>query len=221
MQRILILLVMLLCSVLCSPLVLAQQSGAPDYPRFEWFIGYSALGDANAEDTGRILTFFGTNTGLETSLTRNLSKHWGIKGDFSAHWGTNHGTAIVSQPFVQPPGTTQNGTFEFEHRHFNFLIGPEYKWRNHTRLTPFAHALVGAGVSGGEVRLTFPGGTGLIKVSDTGVALGLGGGFDIRVSKRVSFRTSVDYNPAYAGGTSIDPRGWRDHVRFSVGIVFH
>ena len=215
MQRILVLLVM----ALCSPLALAQQSGASDHPRFEWFLGYSALADANEKDSGRILTFFGANTGLETSLTRNLSKHWGIKGDFSAHWSTNRGTAMV---VVQPPGTTQNGTLEFEHRHFNFLVGPEFKWRNHTRLTPFAHTLVGVGVSKGDVRLTFPGGTSLIKVSDTGVALALGGGFDIRVSKRFSVRTSVDYNPAYTGGgTTIDPRNWRDHVRFSVGIVFH
>src|SRR5215831_5017390 len=112
MQRILLFLLVI---ALCSPLALAQQSGHSDYPRFDWFLGYSALGDLNKDD-GRILTFFGTNTGLETSLTRNLSKHWGIKGDFSAHFGTNRGTATV---IVQPPGTTQNGTFEFEHRHFN------------------------------------------------------------------------------------------------------
>jgi opacity protein-like surface antigen len=161
---------------------------------------------------------FGSNTGLETSLTRNLSKHWGIKGDFSAHWGTARGPAMV---VVQPPGTTQNGTLEFEHRHFNFLVGPEFKWRNHTRLTPFAHTLVGVAVSKGDGMLTFPGGTSLIKVSKTGVALALGGGFDIRVSKRFSFRTSVDYNPAYiGGGTTTDPRNWRDQVRFSVGLVF-
>lgn len=213
MQRILFLLVM----ALCPPLALAQQSGPPDQPRFEWFLGYSAVGDAN-EENGRILMSFGSNTGLETSLTRNLSKHWGIKGDFSAHWGTARGTAMV---VVQPPGTTQNGTLEFEHRHFNFLVGPEFKWRNHTRLTPFAHTLVGVGVSKGDVMLTFPGGTSLIKVSNTGVALALGGGFDIRVSKRFSFRTSVDYNPAYiGGGTTTDARNWRDQVRFSVGIVF-
>ena len=213
MQRILLLLIV----ALCPPLALAQQSGPPDQPRFEWFLGYSAVGDAN-EENGRILMSFGSKTGLETSLTRNLSKHWGIKGDFSAHWGTARGTAMV---VVQPPGTTQNGTLEFEHRHFNFLVGPEFKWRNHTRLTPFAHVLAGVGVSKGDVTLTFPGGTSLIKVSNTGVALALGGGFDIRVSKRFSFRTSVDYNPAYiGGGTTTDPRNWRDQVRFSVGIVF-
>ena len=76
-------------------------------------------------------------------------------------------------------------------------------------------------MSKGDVRLTFPGGTGLVQVSTTGVTLALGG-FDIRISKRFSFRASVDYNPAYTGGgTTIDPRSWRDHVRFLVGIVFH
>jgi opacity protein-like surface antigen len=216
MQRILTLVVL---SLSCAPLALAQQSPTADYPRFDWFLGYSALGDLNSNN-GRILTFFGSKSGLETSLTRNLSKHWGIKGDFSAHFGTNHGNARIGQPFA-PPGTTIDGTFEFEHRHFNLLIGPEFKWRNHTRLTPFAHALVGAGLGRGDVRLTFPGGNGLIKVSDTGVAMALGGGVDIKASKRVSFRTSVDYNPIHLGGTTTDPRGWRDHVRFSIGIVFH
>lgn len=217
MQRILFLVVLTVC---CAPISHAQQSGASDHPRFEWFLGYSAVGDLNKDD-GRTLTFFGSKTGLETSLTRNLSKHWGIKGDFSAHFGTHRGTARIGQPFVQPPGTTIDGTFEFEHQYFNFLIGPEFKWRNRTRVTPFAHVLVGAAVSRGDIRLTFPGGTGLIKVSDTGIALALGGGFDIKASKRFSFRTTADYNPAYAGGQTTDPRGWRDHVRFSVGIVFH
>src|SRR5262245_4292332 len=108
MQRILCLLIM----TLCSPLALAQQSGASDHPRFEWFLGYSALGDLNGNN-GRIATFFPSNSGLEASLTRNLSRHWGIKGDFSAHFGTSRGNVIVGQPFVQPPGTTQNGTLEF------------------------------------------------------------------------------------------------------------
>src|SRR6187397_2550790 len=57
----------------CAPLAFAQQSRPDDYPRFEWFAGYSALGDGNKDD-GRILTFYGSNTGLETSLARNLSR---------------------------------------------------------------------------------------------------------------------------------------------------
>jgi hypothetical protein len=203
--------------VVCAPLALAQQSRPDDYPKFEWFAGYSVLGDANQEN-GKILTFFGTNTGIETSLTRNLSRRWGIKGDFSAHFGTNHGSGSF-QPSTQT--SPINGDFQFEHRLFNLLIGPEFKGRNRSKVTPLAYTLIGAGLSRGEVKFTFPTGTINVKVSETGVALALGGGFDVKASNRFGFRITADYNTVYAGGRQIDPRDWRDHVRFSFGIVVH
>jgi hypothetical protein len=60
------------------------------YPKFEFFGGYSALGDANrgisfgngASTSGD----FSTWTGFEASMMRNFNKHFGIKGDFSAHF---------------------------------------------------------------------------------------------------------------------------------------
>ena len=202
----------------CAPLAFAQQGRPDDYPRFEWFAGYSALGDGNKDD-GRILTFYGSNTGLETSLARNLSRRWGIKGDFSAHFGTNRGRGSFGRPFTQT--SPINGDYQFEHRLFNFLIGPEFKARNRSRVTPLAYTLIGVGVSRGEVKITFPAGTSNVQVSDRGVALALGGGFDVKASNRFSLRVTADYNPVYAGGNSIDPRGWRDHVRLSLGFVIH
>jgi hypothetical protein len=71
------------------------------------------------------------------------------------------------------------------------------------------------------VTIAAPGGAGLLKVANSGVALGLGGGFDVKISRRLSFRTSVDYNPTYAGASTIDPRDWRDHLRISLGFVLH
>ena len=204
--------------IVCVPPAFAQQSRSDEYPKFEWFVGYSVLGDANQEN-GKILTFFGTNTGFETSLTRNLSRRWGIKGDFSFHFGTNRGDGsfILSGTQTSPV----NGDLTFEHRLFNFLIGPEFKARNRSRVTPLAFTLVGAGLSRGEVKITLPTSTINVKVSDTGVALALGGGLDVKAANRLSFRFTADYNPVYAGGSAIDPRGWRDHVRFSLGIVVH
>lgn len=209
----------LLILLTCASTAWAQQSGNPPYPKYEVFAGYSVLGDLNSQD-GRTLTFFGSNAGLEASVTRNLSKHWGIKGDFSAHFGTERGSGSFGQPFA-PPDAPIPVTIEFEHRLFNFLIGPEFKARNSSRFTPFAHALAGVGHARGEVRIKFTSGSGLIKVSDTGFALALGGGVDFRVSKRVSLRLSTDYNPEYAGGSAIDRRSWRDHLRISIGIVIH
>jgi len=205
-------------SIVCAPLAFAQQSPPNEYPKFEWFAGYTALGDANKDD-GRILTFYGSNTGFETSLTRNLSRRWGIKGDFSSHFGTNRGRGSFGQPFTQT--SPIDGDYQFEHRLFNFLIGPEFKARNRSRVTPLAYTLIGVGVSRGEVKITFPAGTSNVQVADTGVALALGGGFDVKASNRFSIRVTADYNPVYAGGNSIDPRGWRDHVRLSLGFIIH
>jgi len=87
--------------------------------------------------------------------------------------------------------------------------------------TPFVHALAGVGHTRAEVKITFASGTGLIKTSDTGFALALGGGVDARVSKRVSLRLSANYNPTYVGASTMDPRDWRHHLRISFGIVFH
>jgi hypothetical protein len=202
----------------CVPPAFAQESRPNEYPKFEWFVGYTALGDLN-QDNGKILTFFGSNTGFETSLTRNLSRRWGIKGDFSSHFGTNRGRGSFGQPFTQT--SPINGDYTFEHRLFNFLVGPEFKARNRSKVTPLAFTLVGVGLSRGEVKITFPTSTGNIKVSDTGIALALGGGFDVKASNRFGFRVTADYNTVYAGGNQIDPRSWRDHIRFSFGIVVH
>ena len=104
---------------------------------------------------------------------------------------------------------------------FYRVLGDKFKARNRSRVTPLAHALVGVGLSRGEVKITFPTSTSNFKVSETGIALSLGGGFDVKASNRFGFRLTADYNPVYAGGSQIDPRGWRDHLRLSLGFVIH
>jgi hypothetical protein len=48
--------------------------------------------------------------------------------------------------------------------------------------------------------------------------MGLGGGLDIRATKKVSFRGQMDYNPVFVRDSS---RGTRDLVRISLGVLFH
>jgi hypothetical protein len=48
--------------------------------------------------------------------------------------------------------------------------------------------------------------------------MALGGGFDIRATKRVSFRGSLDYNPVFVNDSVA---GTRDFLRLSLGILFH
>jgi len=215
MQRILCMTVLMICS---SPLAVAQQTTKTnDYPKYNWFIGYSILGETNEK------TFppFGSNSGVETSAAGYFNKYFGVKADFSAHFGTNHGHGIFTFGNAQPPITNASLDFSFKHQAYSFLIGPEFRASNRTRFTPFAHTLIGAGFDRGTVKLSGVGTSGTLKVADAGLAAAIGGGFDIKAADRFSFRALMDYNPVCVGSKDYDPRGCRDQVRMSVGVVFH
>ena len=103
-------------------------------------------------------------------------------------------------------------------RIYNFLAGPEFKARNSTRFTPFAHALGGVAHTSATFTTPGPAFNLLLNKSDNSFAMALGGGLDIRASKRVSFRALMDYNPVFVKDSTGDRR---DFVRFSLGVLFH
>jgi opacity protein-like surface antigen len=208
--------VVLMCSAASA---LAQAPNKDDYPKVEVFVGYSALGEINS----RGLAFGAGRTdgnysgdGIEASLIRNFSKHFGIKGDFSAHFNNNTGRGPLTS--CTPTCTTVTQDFRIEPRTYNFLAGPEFKARNRTRLTPFAHVL--AGVAHTSATFTTPGPTLnlRLKTSATSFAMALGGGLDIRATNRVSFRGQLDYNPVFLHDSTT---GTRNLVRFSLGVLIH
>jgi opacity protein-like surface antigen len=208
--------------LLCSALVGSAQSPNPaEYPKVEVFVGYSALGEANSRgisfgSNASVSASYSAEPGFEASIIGNFSKRFGIKGDFSAHFNNESG----SGPFTSctPACTTATQAFQLETRVYNFLAGPEFKARNRTRFTPFAHVL--AGVAHTSATFTTPGPTFnlLLKKSDNSFAMALGGGFDIRASKRVSFRALMDYNPVFFHDSN---SGRGDFVRLSLGVLFH
>jgi len=208
---------LLLCSAL---LVSAQSTDSNEHPKFEFFAGYSALGE-----TGSRVISLGPNAGVggdfegqgfETSIIRNFNKHFGIKGDFSFHFNneSNRGPVAACTPVC----TTVTQDFQLKTRVYNFLAGPEFKARNSTRFTPFVHAL--GGFAHTSATFTTPGPTHIlfIRRRDTSFAMALGGGLNIRASKRVSFRAMMDYNPVFVNDSA---SGTRDFVRFSLGVLFH
>jgi opacity protein-like surface antigen len=222
-KNLLIRLVFSTALLLCSALLASAQSpNSDEYPKVEVFVGYSALGEAN----GRGIrfgpnAFVGANysaakAGFETSIIRNFSKHFGIKGDFSAHFNNESSRGPVAA--CTPACTTVTQAFQLKTRVYNFLAGPEFKARNSTRFTPFAHVL--AGVAHTSATFTTPGPTFnlLLKKSDNSFAMALGGGIDIRASKRVSFRGLMDYNPVFVHDST---SGTRDLFRLSLGVLFH
>ena len=198
----------------------AQSSTTAEYPKFEFFAGYSALGESDSRgiDLGPNAALGDNYTalaGFQTSLIGNFSKHFGIKGDFSAHFADKSGRAPFNA--CNPTCITVTQDNHLKTRVYNFLAGPEFKARNSTRFTPFAYAL--AGVAHTSATFTSPGPTVnlFLKNSDNSFAMALGGGLDVRASKRMSLRASMDYNPVYVG----DSTGTRHLVRISLGLLFH
>lgn len=202
----------------------AQTTAKDEYPKVEVFVGFSAagtVGETQNEEIrfangGIIGGGYASSTGFEISAVRNWTRYIGLKGDFSAHFKNNNERGPVSN--CTPACITATQNFEIKTRLYNFLAGPEFKARNSTRLTPFAHIL--GGVAHTSAGFTTLGPTFNISLdrSDNSFAMALGGGLDIRATKRVSFRAQMDYNPVFQNSTS---GGRRDLVRISLGALFH
>lgn len=225
MQRIVLpALLMLVCA---TPGV-AQKAGNHDgsYPKYELFAGYLDSGEfpynefrfGNGAGQFSVPSDFGTRRGLEVSFARNLTRHFGFKGEFSAQF---HRDEFTVNACVQTPCVPVVQNAELSPRLFNFLGGPEIKARNHTRFTPFAHALFGVAhttatfkTSGAAINLS-------LNITETGFSTAFGGGLDVRIARRFSFRTVTDFNPKWVGRDDSGVRQVQKDWRASVGILIH
>lgn len=201
--------------IFCCASVAATQSNPS--PRAEVFGGYSVL--KTKYETERrpgppmpVIVFFSglqTLNGFNASATGYLTRCFGLTGDFSAHFTTNS--------LADPLG----GNIETKIRVFNILGGPQYKFRNHSRVMPFVRAL--AGVAHTRARLEVPSLNATETKSSTDFALAIGGGVDVRASDHVDLRIiQADYNPIFLSrGNDLGFGKTRaDNVRFSFGVVF-
>jgi opacity protein-like surface antigen len=116
--------------------------------------------------------------------------------------------------------TTTTQDFRVNKRAYYLMFGPETKWRNKTRVTPYAHALFGVAVSTAEFSTASPVLTLHDSGSRTGFAAAFGGGLDIRLTKRFSIRAMTDYTAAFLGDTEAGSSSRQNRVRLSLGIVF-
>src|SRR5262245_40943604 len=114
-KNLLIRLVSSTALLLCSALLVSAQSTKPDeYPKFEFFAGYSALGETGS----RVISLGPTagvsgdfeGQGFETSIIRNFNKHFGIKGDFSFHFNNESDRGPITA--CTPACTTVTQAFE-------------------------------------------------------------------------------------------------------------
>jgi hypothetical protein len=205
-----------LCAVfvaVCLTITSAQtQSSGDDYHKNEFYVGYSN----NQIDAGNRTGLHG----VEFSYTRNFSRYFGLKADVS------HATR--KRELSLAPNDPIFGSYSFDQDNrrsiTNVLAGVQVKDNStETRFKPFAHAM--AGIAHNRSSFTnfrCTSGTcpqsiaGDFSFNDTGFAAALGGGLDIKLSRRFDLRAiQVDYNPIYS-----DSR-MDNNIRIGVGIVIH
>lgn len=223
MKRILQLLTISILSVFAAMTVAAQS----DRNKVEFYAGYSFLRtdtglDEDLEDVDIDSNF--NSHGFNASLTGNVHRYVGIKGDFSTH--------SKSRSFSDG---TDSGSIEF--RTNQFLGGLQFK-DNKTdgkRVKPFAHILAGIAnqkISGTgtfyEPPVSVGGGTTTVDFSGStnNFAMVFGGGIDVKLSKRVDLRIiQVDYNPIFFRDQDFDDftlsSRTQNNFRFGFGIVIH
>jgi len=172
-----------------------------DYPKNEFFVGYSYhSADIN---TLTIDPDRKGQNGLNVAYTRNIRPNVGLVVDMSAH-------------FHRDTRSTGAGTFSSKRDQYFLLGGVQFKARNSRRIQPFAHALAGASLFRGFTSNTTGAGSVVYTFDDaTSLAMVLGGGLDVRLSKRIDLRlVQADYSPTFFGS------GRQNNIRLSFGIVF-
>ena len=112
----------------CASWMLGQD------PKVEYFVGYSVIETNNHafhfSEIGSVsgLDFDEQGRGFETAVIGNVSRYFSIVGNFSAHLSYNQFPAEFCKHHPCPASETQNATVN--PRLFDFLAGPEFKWRN-------------------------------------------------------------------------------------------
>jgi len=231
-QRIIVLLALLF---VFAKLASAQS----DERKTEVFVGLSAIAAQNALTNKDIKTFDGITPaqfkalagfdlldsdryipgyGFEANVTRYFTKHVGLSGDFSGYY--RRANARLADTL-----------FKADHSIYYIMGGPKVKLLNEHRANVFFHALAGAAHTSVSYRENSDTNPVTAKDSSTRFAFALGGGIDLRISKRISARVfQMDYIPMLgkdrrviaSDGTVVDINGraQQGNFRFSAGIVF-
>lgn len=254
-QRLLLLALLLIA---CASPAFAQ--GSSDYHKLEVYGGYSfgrfkSNTDTNSfvDPSGQKTTFtdlcsketgdeIGPNFqnyfckrrsfhGFDTSVTYNLTRYFGLKFDVTGHFKNEQFVDVFPTP-----GGNVTFTINTRERVYNFLGGVQLKDNSkEKRFKPFGHVLAGAARYRSRIRQSvdvFPDFNFAVEDAVTSFAMKVGGGLDLRISRRIDLRiVEFDYNPIFAGDRqfktiegplSFSSTGKTAHnYTIGVGIVFH
>jgi hypothetical protein len=190
---------LLLALLQAAMLAMAQaptetQTPAPPLTRVSVFAGYSYF-NTNLSSVGRASTY-----GWEASGEVKLYRWVSVVGDIDTHYGSQG--FPICQVFPNSGQVCSTFTADFIER--NFLVGPRLSMTM-GNFRPFAEILVGgAHVNAGPFAGT-----------DSSFAAAAGGGVDLKLTRRFSWRFQGDYIRTQFFSTR------QDNGRFSTGPVFH
>lgn len=194
----------------------ALAASATDYPKMETFLGYNFV---RFNPNSDFFPSFNANGG-GGQFVYNVNKWFGGVIDLGA----------VTKGSLQG--------FDIDTTVFNFVAGPRFTYRNHTRFTPYVQVLFGGAYSTASAPVSLfpaegqviPPGiilppdvpiTTRLVASHTGFAMFAGGGLDIKVSKHIAVRPiGADYYltrlPSLVTGDVTN----RNNFRYSAGVNF-
>jgi hypothetical protein len=185
---------MTLLLVLCAvPLAAAQD----DYHKFEVYGGFSRQNPYGLEGDIFIQPSDDqkSGNGFNASATYNFSKYVGVKFDVANHRGSG---LFATGIFCTTTGPVVCGGASQETKATSLSLQGGVQIKNNSktaRFKPFGQVLAGT------TRLSTTGGAvfGLDKISTSGFSASVGGGLDIRVSKRIDIRViQFNYTPVFA-----------------------
>jgi len=179
-----------------------------------------------------------TERGFEGDFGVNIRPWLALGGDFGAMGdgiisgaGTINGSETVFASAVNQSGLIPGGAnsinVPFRSTTYTFAAGTQFYLRKFEKITLFARP--GFGGIHENADIAFP--PALVPLfavlqlplpnahqSDTEVFFGVGGGFDVNVSKRVGARFAVDWVNTHLFSNLLAPR--QNYIRFSVGPTF-
>jgi hypothetical protein len=185
-----------------------QSSNTGNSNQVEVYVGYSVTAAPITAGGGFAGNERNLHHGVQSSVTVNVNRFMGIKGDFSVGYrDRDEAFGVVGRITTVTRRTAI----------YNLLGGVQFKDNESDAvLKPFGHALVGVGFYRQSLRNcqnpagTFCGTT----VRDYGLAGAFGGGLDFRIANRAGIRVSSDYNPMRIQSETVN------NYRFGVGVVF-
>jgi opacity protein-like surface antigen len=173
-----------------------------EYPSVEIFGGYSYLSvdvGADFDDDDFDIDERESFHGIGVSIAGNISSSFGIVGDFSYN----------RKDISDLTGLESNANVTL------FLFGPRFTARGNS-VDGFVHALVG----GARQRVSITDDFFETDISETDLALGFGGGVDIKAGNNFAVRLfQLDYIPIRGEDPFTGDRQWSHNFRFQIGAV--